>query len=72
MSMTVNAAFDGKPIHCQVCAGDAFLTREIKMNTTGMEFMNVAFANQSALGLICTKCGYIHEFMGELLVLTQA
>jgi hypothetical protein len=30
-----------------------------------MEFLGVEWANASATGLICTDCGYVHEFAGD-------
>jgi hypothetical protein len=52
-------------LHCMFCQGQRFWYREVKMNTTGMEFFDMAWANQSAHGLICAACGYVHEFMGD-------
>lgn len=57
-----------KPINrflaCQVCAGLLFVQREIKMTTTGMTFFDLDWANKSADGAICRRCGYVHTFMG--------
>jgi predicted nucleic-acid-binding Zn-ribbon protein len=61
----VTAAVHDKPIACLVCGGGEFWTREIKLNTTGMELFDLAWANQSALGLVCASCGYVHEFVGD-------
>lgn len=49
---------------CQVCAGNRFLQREIKMTTTGMTFLDLDWANKSADGAICLRCGFVHTFMG--------
>jgi hypothetical protein len=54
-----------RAFRCLVCGGHAFWTRDIKMNTTGMEFLDLGWANASALGLICAECGYLHEFAGQ-------
>ena len=51
------------PFTCQICQGDLFTQREIKLNTTGAEFFNMGWANQSATGLVCEKCGYLHTFV---------
>lgn len=54
---------DRHPFSCQVCQGSLFTRREVKINTTGAEFFNMGWANQSATGLACLKCGYLHTFM---------
>jgi hypothetical protein len=59
------ATVHGRALHCLVCGGGEFWDREVMLNSSGMEFMNLAWANQSALGLICTTCGYVHEFVGD-------
>ncbi len=49
---------------CLVCGGVDFGRREIKMNTTGMSFMGMDWANKAADGVICTRCGFVHTFFG--------
>jgi len=61
----VTARVGDKPIVCLVCGANQFWDREIKLNTTGMELFDMAWANASALGLVCASCGYVHEFMGD-------
>ncbi len=53
---------DRRPFACLFCGGDLFSNREIKLNSTGAELFNLAWANQSATGLICEQCGYVHTF----------
>ncbi|MFD0550315.1 hypothetical protein ACFQ0X_14840 [Streptomyces rectiviolaceus] len=52
--------------------GDLFRDREVKLNSSGMEFMNLAWANESATGLICWQCGYVHLFVNSELRLYRA
>jgi predicted nucleic-acid-binding Zn-ribbon protein len=52
----------GRQLLCLVCAGAEFSYREIKLNTSGMSFMNLDWANKSATGVICGRCGYVHTF----------
>jgi len=52
-----------RPFRCHVCEGQTFVDREVKLNTSGMEFLNLAWANASAIGLICLTCGYVHLFV---------
>jgi hypothetical protein len=52
-----------QPFQCHVCEGRTFLDREVKLNTSGMEFLGLAWANPSAVGLVCLTCGYVHLFV---------
>jgi hypothetical protein len=55
----------GRALRCLVYDGREFWDREAKLNSSGIELFNLAWANQSALGLLCAGCGYVHEFVGE-------
>ncbi|MEU4681061.1 hypothetical protein [Micromonospora sp. NPDC023737] len=59
------ATINGEIFRCVVCQGGLFTSRTIKLNTGVMEFLDMAWANKSSLGLICTNCGYVHEFLGD-------
>ncbi|WP_424862800.1 hypothetical protein [Streptomyces sp. MMS24-I29] len=37
----------------------------MKLNSTGMEFLNFGWANESATGLICWDCGYVQLFVNR-------
>ncbi len=50
---------------CLVCGGTSYAQREIKMNTTGMSFLDLDWLNKSADGAICLRCGYVHTFLGD-------
>ena len=52
-----------KPLHCQVCGHDEFWKRDIQLNTAAMEILNMGWANQSAMGFVCDKCGFVHLFV---------
>ena len=56
----------GRPLQCLVCAGTEFSYREIKLNTSGMSFMNLDWANKSGTGVICDGCGFVHTFAGPV------
>jgi hypothetical protein len=47
-------------LRCWVCQGVLFFDREVKLNSSGAELFNMGWANQSATGLICRECGYVH------------
>jgi hypothetical protein len=53
------------PLHCLVCQGQLFTDREIKLNTSGMEFLGMEWANRSGTALICDRCGFVHTFAGN-------
>jgi predicted nucleic-acid-binding Zn-ribbon protein len=53
------------PFGCHVCQGRLFFRREIKLNTTRMEFLDLGWLNQSATGLVCVQCGYVHLFLSN-------
>lgn len=65
----VTATYDGKHIACLICGSEHFMDREVKLNTTGAELFDFAWANASATGLVCIGCGYVHEFFGDAIQL---
>ncbi|MEU8034720.1 hypothetical protein AB0C13_40335, partial [Streptomyces sp. NPDC049099] len=65
MAKPVRAALGGVWIKCNFCQGDLFRDREVKLNSSGMEFMSLGWANESATGLICWNCGYVHLFVNR-------
>lgn len=48
---------------CQICGHDRFWHRETLMNTPGMTFFGIEWANKSADNYICESCGYVHWFL---------
>jgi len=54
---------------CLVCGNRQFWDRAIKLNTTATEIFGLDWANRSSLGLICCRCGYVHEFLGDQVAL---
>lgn len=61
----IRATVNDKAFTCLVCGEPDFWDREVKLNTSGMELLDLAWANRSALGLVCASCGYVHEFVGD-------
>lgn len=57
MSGPWRVAVCGKPLKCVVCGGDEFRSRTFKHMDIGP---------QTTLGVICARCGFVHEF-GALL-----
>lgn len=65
MAKAVRASLGDTWITCQVCRGDRFRERGVKLNSTGLELMNWAWADETATGLICHRCGYVHLFVNR-------
>lgn len=51
---------------CLFCGVDRFARRGVKLNTTGMELLGLGWANQTATGLICLNCGFLHTFATDI------
>ena len=61
-SSLVTIGPDRVPLRCLVCQGSLFADREIKLNTSGMEFLGMEWANRSGTALICDNCSFVHTF----------
>ena len=53
----------GHQLSCPVCENDTFWTRETLMNTKGMTFLKLDWANKQAQNFVCDNCGYVHWFL---------
>ena len=53
----------GKTLKCLVCGHDRFNKREAQLNTVGMTFLKLDWANASGLCVVCGNCGFIHWFL---------
>ncbi len=62
----------GRLLRCLVCDHDRFTRREVSMNTAGMSFMGLDWANKKGDGAICRECGFVHTFMGGTLTWQRA
>ncbi|MFI5763176.1 hypothetical protein [Streptomyces sp. NPDC051563] len=65
MAKPVHAAIEDTWLHCLICQSDEFREREVKLNSFGLEFLKLAWADESATGLICWNCGYVHLFVNR-------
>ncbi len=54
-----------KKIICPNCGNDSFQTRDVLLNTPGMSFFGLDWANRTASALICTKCGRIEWYFNQ-------
>lgn len=55
----------GKVVSCGHCSCDRFVEGRAQLNTAGMTFMNLDWANRSAATLTCTSCGHIEWFLAD-------
>ena len=53
----------GNKLECPICHHDKFWTRETLMNTPGMTFFGLDWANKAAKNYICDSCGYVNWFL---------
>ncbi|PPS90656.1 hypothetical protein [Streptomyces sp. MH60] len=72
MAKAVRASLGEMWITCQVCKSDLFRERGVKLNSTGGELFNLAWADESATGLICLRCGFVHLFVNRQIQLHRA
>ena len=56
---------DGHKLTCPVCKHDTFWYRRTLMNTPGMTFWGIEWANQQAENYVCGSCGYVMWFLRE-------
>ncbi len=68
----VSAYFRRRQILCVVCGSGWFYHREVLLSTSGMQFLNMGWANESALGLTWTECGNVLQFVGDQLELFKS
>lgn len=61
-------SLSGQQIFCQFCRHDYFSLHRFKLNTGESEFFNLAWADESAVCLVCEQCGYIHWFRAKGLI----
>jgi len=67
MSDESSSAFtvQGIKVECSHCGHTQFNKREAQLNTAGLTFLNLDWANQSAVVLVCRNCGKLEWFLGD-------
>jgi len=53
----------GKRVACSHCGCEEFAEGSAQLNTAGMTFFGLDWANESATTLACTNCGRIQWFL---------
>lgn len=46
----------GKTIECPHCGGTSFTAKNVLLNSRGLTFFNLDWANKAATALTCTNC----------------
>ena len=52
----------GKSIRCDHCSNQTFFAGRAQLNTPGMSFLNLDWANKSAYTLTCEACSRIQWY----------
>jgi hypothetical protein len=55
----------GKPVRCSHCGGERFLKGRAQLNSAGLTFLNLDWANRSAATLACVECGRLEWFLAD-------
>ncbi len=53
----------GKPVCCGICGGQRFKSREALLNTRGLTFLKLDWANRKAQLYVCEGCGNVLWFI---------
>ncbi len=56
---------EGTSVRCSHCGGEDFDSGSALMNTPGMTFVRLDWANRAASVLICVKCGHVDWFLND-------
>jgi ribosomal protein L37E len=52
-----------KQLICMFCGNDTFHTRTEQLQSPGLTFLDIEWADSTATCFICISCGYLHSFM---------
>ena len=53
----------GARVACPQCGHDTFIEGTAQLNTAGLTFLDLDWANRSATTLVCCRCSYIAWFL---------
>lgn len=56
----------GREVTCSHCGGSDFDESEAQLNTAGLTFFNLDWANRTAAVLVCRQCGHLEWFLGDV------
>jgi predicted nucleic-acid-binding Zn-ribbon protein len=55
----------GKAVRCPHCGGERFIEGRAQLNTAGLTFLDLDWANRSAATLACVDCGRLEWFLAD-------
>jgi len=55
----------GTILECPICKHNEFWTRQTLMNTVGLTFFNLDWANKTATNYVCNSCGHVLWFLNQ-------
>ena len=55
----------GKIVSCPICGCAQFQSRNALLNTRGMTFLNLDWANHKAKVYVCDRCGHLLWFLED-------
>lgn len=55
----------GRTVTCPHCGGETFDERSALLNTAGLTFLDLDWANRQAVLLVCAACGRIQWFLDQ-------
>jgi hypothetical protein len=53
----------GHKLTCPICQHQLFTTRRSLLNTRGLSFFDLDWANRQATNFVCAQCGHILWFL---------
>lgn len=55
----------GRAVRCPHCGGEEFIEGRAQLNTAGLTFFKLDWANRSAATLACVGCGRVEWFLAD-------
>lgn len=55
----------GNILQCPICGHDEFWTRKTLMNTPGLTFFGLEWANRASTNYVCNSCGHVLWFLSK-------
>jgi predicted nucleic-acid-binding Zn-ribbon protein len=56
---------EGRRVRCTHCGGTSFVARQAQLNTAGLSFLDLDWANKSGTALVCVRCSLIQWFANK-------
>ena len=61
----------GFHLRCEICKNTTFWHRHARLHTAVASFFDVEWLGRSADCMVCSRCGYIHWFLSQVLRETE-